>query len=173
MAHAGDDTPPAPHPECDDVPVIAHVQEQFRLYGPKSQNREYFGFIYRVDEELASAVVRGSECSASVSCIVNTGPAARRVPRGAKVLGEWHTHPHRIGSRGLSMTDVSGARQNVHIRCYSAYYSGPNGAIYRWDPASTSVPVAMATRTFVGNYAVTEKTAPAEYLAAEGEMPVP
>jgi len=172
-AHAGDKPPLAPHPECDDVPVIAHVQEQFTIYGPQSQKREYFGFIYRVDGELASAVVRSSECGAAARCIINTAPAARSVPRGAKVLGEWHTHPHWSGSRALSMMDVKGARQNVHIRCYSAFYSGPTGAIYRWDPASTSVPVAMATRTFVGNYGLTEESGPAAYLAAEGNPPTP
>jgi hypothetical protein len=150
------------------------VQEQFRIYGPKSQKHEFFGFIYRVDGELASAVVRGNECRGPDGCTIDTTPAAKRIPRGAKVLGEWHTHAHLNGSNMLSILDVRGAFHNAHIRCYSAYYAGPRGEMYGWDPESTSVPVAMARRTILGNYRVDAKWEPDILLATvAGEAPTP
>ena len=170
-AHASDNSQPS-QPDCNVAAVIAHVQEQFRIYGPKSLKHEYFGFIYRVDGALASAVIRGNECRGPDACTVDTEAAARRIPSRAKVLGEWHTHSHLTGSRSLSMADVRGAHLNMHIRCYSAYFAGPGGEIHSWDPASTSVPVAMATRTSLGSYAVDEKAARDTYLAtAESDAP--
>lgn len=155
--HAEDAPRLAPPSDCNVATVISHVQEQLRIYGPKSQKHEYFGFIYRVDGELASAVVHSSECRGPYSCTIDTTPAAKLIPRQARVLGEWHTHAHLNGSNRLSIQDVRGARHNVHIRCYSAYYAGPGGEIYSWDPDSTSVPVAMATRTSLGNYGLEAK----------------
>ena len=68
------------------------------------------------------------------------------------MLGEWHTHPLVDGSRNLSVQDVRGAFHNRHIRCYTAFYSAPNGDIYRWDVSQTSVPTAMNTREYLGNH---------------------
>ena len=173
-ANAGNELQPPPQPGCDVTSVVAHVQEQFRIYGPKSQKHEFFGFIYRVDGQLASAVIRGSECTSPDACGIDTGAAAGRIPHRAKILGEWHSHAHRTGSRLLSKADVRGAHQNAHIRCYSAYFAGPGGEIYGWDPASTSVPVAMATLTSLGQYDVADKSAPDAYLATvEGNPPTP
>lgn len=73
------------------------------------------------------------------------------VPLSAKVLGEWHTHPHG-GSRSLSKEDVRGAYNNHHISCYVAFYSTPSGEIYAWSPRHLSVPVAMASRMPLANY---------------------
>src|SRR4051812_22455981 len=75
MANSRDGSPP--ESDCNLASVIAHVQEQFRIYGPKSQNHEYFGFVYRVEGELASAVIRGSACRGPNSCSVNTAGAAK------------------------------------------------------------------------------------------------
>jgi hypothetical protein len=33
-----------------------------------------------------------------------------------------------------------------------AFYSTPEGEIYAWNPNRVSVPIAMASRTPVGNY---------------------
>jgi hypothetical protein len=173
-ARADDGPKLAPQTDCNVAAVVSHVQEQFRIYGPKSQKHEYFGFIYRVDGELASAVVRGGECRGPDGCTVDTSPAARRIPRRAKVLGEWHTHAHLNGSDSLSILDVRGAHHNAHIRCYSAYYAGPRGQIHSWNPDSTSVPVAMATRASLGNYGLDAKRDPDAYLATvAGESPAP
>ena len=148
-SYAGD---PPQSPGCDTVGVHAHVREQFGIYGPRSQKHEFFGFIFRVEGELFSAVVRSSECSGPYNCKVDTTPAAMRIPRGAKVLGEWHTHSHLSGSRMLSIEDVRGAHHNARIRCYTAFYAGPEGEIHGWDPRSTSVMTAMASRTPLGRY---------------------
>lgn len=173
-AQAEDAPRPAPQSECNIAAVISHVQEQFRIYGPKSQKHEYFGFIYRVDGQLASAVVRGNQCRGPDGCTVDTAPAAKRIPRQAKVLGEWHTHAHLNGSQRLSIEDVRGASRNAHIRCYSAYYAGPGGEIYGWDPGSSSVPVAMAKRTSLGTYALDAQREPDALLATVAdESPAP
>jgi hypothetical protein len=148
---AGADTPPpAPAAECNDPAVLEHVVGQYRQYGPQSDKHEYFGFVYRDGGDIKSAVVRSPECRVKDSCRVDTATAAARIPRGAKVLGEWHTHPHQ-GSRALSADDVRGARNNRHIRCYTPFYSTPEGEIYAWDARQTSVPAAMASREHVGN----------------------
>jgi hypothetical protein len=95
--------------------------------------------------------MRGNTCRNLEHCTLNTALAARMIPAGAKVLGEWHTHPHQ-GASGLSKDDVRGAWNNRHIRCYAAYYARPNGDILAWDPQETSVPTAMDSRVLVGNY---------------------
>ena len=81
------------------------------------------------------------------------------------MLGEWHTHPQFEGSPRLSPQDVRGANHNLHIRCYFAFYSTPNGDIYAWSPAATSVPGAMASRLRLGNYndSVTERDTDSRY----------
>jgi len=56
------------------------------------------------------------------------------------------------GKMNLSVQDVRGAFHNRHIRCYTAFYSAPNGDIYRWDVSQTSVPTAMNTREYLGNH---------------------
>ena len=120
--------------------------------GPQSANYEYLAFIYRHEGTIGSAVTRSRQCSKSGKCVVESAAASVLIPQGAKVLGEWHTHPHTRGSSNLSAEDVSGAHNNSHIRCYSAYYSKPTGEIYAWDSGQTSVPTAMASRVPLGNY---------------------
>lgn len=150
-AYADDEQDPGADRACPRAAVLAHVLAQFREYGPLSEKREYFGFIYLSNGEVESSVAKGRVCDSSYFCGVKTEPAAKGIPVGSKVLGEWHTHPHG-GSRNLSAEDVRGAFHNRHIRCYSAFYSAPNGDIYRWDTYQTSVPTAMNTREYVGNH---------------------
>ena len=165
-AFAGEQSAPPAAPDCDQAAVIAHVQEQLRIYGPRSEKHEYFGFVYRAEGEISSVVVRGNECRGQDGCTVDPAPAAKRIPQRAKVLGEWHTHTHTTGSRILSIQDVRGAHHNVHIRCYSAFYSGNDGEAYSWDPRSTSVASAMATRATLGRYALDVRLAGTPGLAA-------
>jgi hypothetical protein len=136
--------------ECLRKEVEAHVREQFASYGPRSDDHEYFGFIYLHNGVIGSAVTRSRACRAG-KCVVDSGEAMGLIPRPAIVLGEWHTHPHG-GSPSLSREDVRGAYSNRHISCYVAFYSTPEGAIYAWNPNQISVPVAMASRAPVGNY---------------------
>ena len=136
--------------ECLRENVAAHVRDQFSIYGPRSAHHEYFGFVYLHDGIIGSAVVRSSRCHGA-KCIVDTVEALRSIPRSAKVLGEWHTHPHE-GSTGLSREDVRGAYNNRHIDCYVAFYSTPDGEVYSWNPQRVSVPVAMGSRASLGNY---------------------
>jgi len=131
--------------------VDAHVWAQFLVFGPKSKQHEYFGYVYRLDGVLASAVVRSPRCSSARICALDTREAARLIPDGARVLGEWHTHPHD-GSSELSPDDVRGAHDNLHIPGYLAYYSKPNGDIHAWDPRLERVPIAMHSMVFIGNY---------------------
>lgn len=131
--------------------VLLSVREHFAKYGPRSTDQEYFGFIYFKNGRIESAVTAGFQCRGQTDCTVNTAFARARIPKGAKVLGEWHTHP-RIGAPELSQDDVNGANANRHIRCYAAFYSSPDGDIFRWSVHSTSVPAAMASRTLIGNY---------------------
>ncbi len=147
-ARAGDATPAA----CFEDEVLFHVRAQFALYGPRSSQYEYFGFIYRKDGRVDSAVTRGSSCRDQTECVVNTGFARARIPKGAKVLGEWHTHPNFHESDALSMEDVRGAQANRHIRCYTAFYSSHDGDTYRWNLDAPTVAAAMASRTRIGNY---------------------
>ena len=143
---------PAMADDCPIAEVSAHVADQYSIYGPQSRAREYFGFIYRIDGNIRSAVVRGGTCVSTQGCSVSTAAAAALIPKGARVLGEWHTHPQASGSRELSKSDVRGAYGNHDIPCYTAYYSTPSGQVFTWDPRSTSVPIAMGSRTFLGNY---------------------
>lgn len=136
---------------CDRVNIDTHVRVQIQLYGPRSAKHEYFAFVYDYQGVIASAVVRSQLC-AQYTCAVHTAPAAQLIPKGARVLGEWHTHPHG-GSRNLSAEDVRGAYNNRHIRCYFAYYAKPNGEILVWDSAQATVPSAMRSRVLIGNYA--------------------
>jgi hypothetical protein len=152
------DPPPTSQTACTREGLIEHVVGQFRTYGPQSTRNEYFGFVYRDAGVLKSAVVKSGACRADKCTLDSTG-AARQIPAGAKVLGEWHTHPRQTGSRGLSVEDVRGALNNSGIRCYSAFYGAPDGRIYEWKPASTSVPAAMASRALIGNYAEDPKDA--------------
>jgi len=145
---------------CAPQQVLEHVTAQFRVYGPRSLRREYFGFIYRQAGEIHSAVVEGRTCGESHHCGVDTTAAGARIPGGAKVLGEWHTHPHHQGSRNLSRDDVRGAHHNRNIRCYTAFYSAPDGEFFAWNAASDSVPIAMRSRVRLGNYRDPDPEAP-------------
>jgi hypothetical protein len=137
--------------DCSQPAVEAHVREQFALYGPRSGNYEYFGFIYLHGGVIGSAVIKSRACPTNGRCVVDSGRAIASVPRTAKLLGEWHTHPHH-GSRSLSKEDVRGAYSNRHISCYRAFYSASSGEIYRWSTDQTSVPTAMASRVQIGHY---------------------
>lgn len=148
LARAGDATPAA----CFDDEVLLHVREQFATYGPRSSQYEYFGFIYRKDGRIESAVTHDFGCRGQRECVVNTAFALKRIPKGAKVLGEWHTHPHFHEADALSMEDVRGAQANRHIRCYTAFYSSHDGDIYRWNLDAPTVAAAMESRTRLGNY---------------------
>ena len=136
--------------ECMREQVEDHVREQLSMYGPRSAHHEYFGFVYLQDGIIGSAVVSSPRCKGE-KCVVDSAEALRLIPRSAKVLGEWHTHPHG-GSPGLSREDVRGAYNNRNISCYRAFYSTPDGEMYTWDPQHVSVPVAMASRAPLGNY---------------------
>ena len=138
--------------ECFTAEVEAHVLEQFRIHGPLSRKREYFGFVYRIDGAIGSATTRGIVCRWTEPCEVNARRAAEKIPAGAKVVGEWHTHPHESGSVLLSASDVRGANDNRHIRCYRAFFSTSNGEILSWNPNAEAVPIAMATALRLGNY---------------------
>ncbi len=133
------------------VDVDAHVLEQFLAFGPLSKQHEFFGYVYRHEGVLASAVVRSPRCSSLRMCGLDTAAAARLIPKGARVLAEWHTHPHD-GSSQLSKEDVDGAHANHHIAGYTPYYSAPGGEIYAWDPRLDWVPDAMASIVLIGNY---------------------
>jgi hypothetical protein len=137
---------------CFEDEVMQHVRDQFAIYGPRSSQYEYFGFIYRKDGLVESAVTHDFECRGQMECVVNTVFALRRIPKGAKVLGEWHTHPHFHEADELSMEDVRGAQANRHVRCYTAFYSGSDGDIYRWNLDAPTVAAAMASRMRLGNY---------------------
>jgi hypothetical protein len=130
--------------------VQTHVRHLYAIYGPMSIKNEFFGFIYRDGARVDSAVVRSRNCVLG-NCEVDVAIAAQRIPPGARVLGEWHTHP-RSGSWELSMLDVRGAYRNRNVACYAAYFSRPDGRIFAWDPSRTSVPTAMASLLLVGNY---------------------
>jgi hypothetical protein len=147
-AQPGDADPVA----CFDDEVQLHVGEQFAIYGPRSTRYEYFGFIYRKDGRVASAVTHDFDCRGQAECVVNTAFALERIPKGAKILGEWHTHPHFHEPEQLSIDDVRGARANRHIRCYAAFYSSHDGDIYRWNIDTATVEAAMASRMWIGNY---------------------
>lgn len=151
-AGAWDGATARPAITCDPAAVVAHVREQFQIHGPLSAKNEYFGFIYRLDGQIASAVVRGKRCRAVDNCSIDAEAAARQIPLRAKILGEWHTHAHLSGSRMLSARDVVGAGQNSHLSCYAAFYSTPDGEIYGWDPRSSSVVSAMGSRVSLGRY---------------------
>lgn len=137
--------------DCSQSAVESHVREQFALYGPQSRRHEYFGFIYLHEGVIGSAVTRSRTCPKGPQCLVDSGRALESVPRSAKLLGEWHTHPTH-GSRSLSKDDVRGAYNNRHIKCYRAFYSTPSGEIYQWSTDRISVPTAMASRVRVGDY---------------------
>jgi hypothetical protein len=138
--------------ECPQDMVDSHVREQFAIYGPRSRDREYFGFIFLFEGVINSAVIEGPRCPNSNSCGINTAKAAPLIPKGARVLGEWHTHPQSGNAGILSLEDVGGARGNRLIHCYAAYYSKPDGDIYAWNPLQTSVHTAMASCVLIGSY---------------------
>jgi len=135
-------------PGCSRVAVAAHVWHQIELYGPLSIKREYFGFIYLAAGTIRSAIVRGRTCSTAHICGVDTATAFAQIPRGAQVLGEWHTHP-KGGSEALSAEDVRGASNNRHIACYQAFYGQPDGGVYAWDPNQMTVRTAMGSRQVI------------------------
>ena len=152
--------------DCSQAAVEAHVREQFALYGPRSGNHEYFGFIYLHEGVIGSAVIRSRACTQTGRCVVDSGRAIESVPKTAKLLGEWHTHPHH-GSRSLSKDDVLGAYSNRNISCYRAFYSTPSGEIYRWSANHISVPTAMASRVHIGDYTdLTGQASPGPAVAA-------
>jgi len=145
-AHPASFSTMCPHEELD-----AHVRGELAVYGPQSGKHEYFAFIYRLEGRFGSAVVQGRDCLSLDNCVVNPARALAQVPKGATLVGEWHTHPH-IGAPSLSSMDVRGAHLIAHINCYTPYYSTPLGAIYAWNPHKDSVTTAMNSRVLVGAY---------------------
>ena len=139
-------------PACALQDVAAHVLQQFEHYGPLSTDREYFGYIYRHRGAIASAVSQGSRCQWTQDCEIDTRAAANLIPARAKVLGEWHTHPHKSGALTLSGADVRGAHDNRHIACYRAFFGAANGEIFAWDIEVSSVSAAMKTLRRLGSY---------------------
>ena len=137
-------------PDCFEPDVQAHVRQLFGIYGPMSIHHEFFGFVYRDAAGVDSAVVRSRPCKLA-DCTVAVAVAGQRIPAGARILGEWHTHP-RGGSRELSTYDVRGAHRNSNNECYLAYFSRPDGAILEWDPGKTSVRDAMASLSRIGTF---------------------
>ena len=137
-------------PRCYWPEVQSHVRQAIAIYGPMSIDNEFFGFIYQQGERIDSGVVRSSSCQLG-NCVVDVAVAAQRIPKGARVLGEWHTHP-RNGSRLLSSLDVRGAYRNRNLACYAAYFSRPDGEILAWNPRENSVRTAMASLVRVGSY---------------------
>jgi hypothetical protein len=140
----------ADSPDCDRERIAAHVRLEFEIYGPLSAEVEYFGFIFHDGERYRSAVVRSRKCHEG-NCLIQVDAAGAMIPKGARVFGEWHTHPHD-GAPQLSEHDVRGAYRNRHLRCYLAFYSNPDGEIFAWSPAQSSVPTAMASRSSIGTY---------------------
>jgi len=147
--------------------IDAHVVAQFQVYGPLSKQHEYFGYVYLHEGVIASAVVRSPRCSSLRTCGLDTAGAARLIPSRARVLAEWHTHPHD-GSSQLSKEDVDGAHANRHIAGYTPYYSTPGGEIYAWDPRYDWIHDAMASIVLVGNY-----RKPSAISGAETRDPTP
>ena len=140
-----------PPPECPRALVVQHVREQAARYSPLSVQREFFGFIYLRDGVVRSALAEGRSCPNPSSCGLNTRAAAKQVPRGVKILGEWHTHP-KGGSSQLSREDVRGAYDNRRIRCYVPFYV-TNGKVYAWDATRNTVNGAMVSRRRVDDLA--------------------
>jgi hypothetical protein len=138
--------------ECPQAAIDAHVRQQLMSYGPLSRDREYFGFVYLFKDIIDSAVARGKKCFRADPCSVDSANAAREIPQGAKVLGEWHTHPQQGIADGLSPEDVLGAWSNRRIHCYAAYFSQPDGDILTWNPGADSVHLAMFSAVLIGNY---------------------
>jgi hypothetical protein len=138
-------------PACATRELDDHVRQEFAVYGPQSGNREYFAFIYELQGSFGSAVVRGNDCRGPERCVVDAAGAVAQIPKGANVVGEWHTHPH-IGATSLSSLDVRGAHHNRHLNCYTPYYSNPIGEIYAWNPDLDSVPTANNSRVLIGTY---------------------
>jgi hypothetical protein len=139
-------------PDCLLRQVESHVMDQFRLFGPLSGEREYFGFIFLKDGKIASATARGGTCQWREPCEVSTRRAAAKIPAGARVLGEWHTHPRTAGSRDVSLSDVRGANANRHLPCYHAFFSTPGGDILSWNPNESDTEAAMASAVRLGSY---------------------
>jgi hypothetical protein len=104
-----------------------------------------------VNGPIATAITRSSKSPMSGNCILRTAAAAKLIPSGAKILGEWHTHPH-CGSQSLSQLDVPGAYNNRHIRYYAAYFSSTPGEIYLRNANDASVPTAMVSLELIGTY---------------------
>jgi hypothetical protein len=138
-------------PACTNPGLDDHVRQEFAVYGPQSGNHEYFAFIYELQGSFGSAVVRGNKCRGTEQCVVDTAGAVAQIPKGANVVGEWHTHPH-IGAPSLSSLDVRGAHHNHRLSCYTPYYSNPSGDIYAWNPELDSVPTAMSSLVRIGTY---------------------
>jgi hypothetical protein len=145
-AHPAYFSPMCPHDELD-----SHVRSELAIYGPQSGNHEYFAFIYELQGSFGSAVVRGRDCLGLELCVVDPAAAIAQIPKGATLVGEWHTHPH-IGAPALSTLDVRGAHHIAHLDCYTPYYSTPLGDIYAWNPHNDSVPTAMNSRVLIGTY---------------------
>lgn len=160
FAHADEALPPSAREQVD-----AHVREQFQVFGPLSEQHEFFGYVYWLDGVLESAVIRSRKCWSPRVCGLDTAEAARLIPGQARVLAEWHTHPHD-GSSQLSSDDVTGAYINRRIPGYTPYFSMPNGEIYAWDPRQARVSAAMASARLLGSYRSAQHAESSAYVDA-------
>ncbi|HEU4601572.1 MAG TPA: hypothetical protein VFS24_06375 [Steroidobacteraceae bacterium] len=136
--------------------IESFVLAQFKIFGPQSKRTEHFAFVYWHDGELAQAHIYARCSSTSDRCTTNPKRAIQAVMPGAKILAEWHSHPHN-GSRLLSPDDAQGAfsigeQIRSRGREYFAYYSDPTGRVFRWDTTTPDVNKANRSRVEVGSY---------------------
>lgn len=94
---------------CFKSEVEDHVLKQFAVHEPLSTDRETFGFIFRADGLISSAVVRGTRCAWREVCEVDTRRAAAVRWRGGHLgssndigsRGDVHRRPPRKLPRGI------------------------------------------------------------------------
>lgn len=144
---------PLPLPTLEQVD--AFVLDQFNTYGPQSARHEHFAFVYWIDGQISQSHI-STRCTNQYACTLNPARSLKDVPAHAKIVGEWHTHPHD-GSRTLSIHDAQGAfaigeQVRSHGRPYWAYYSDPSGHVFRWDTTTRDTLEANRSRVQVGTY---------------------
>lgn len=135
--------------------VDAFALEQFHIYGPQSARFEHFAFVYWLDGVLSQSHI-SARCTNSYACTINPARSLNEIPKRAKLLAEWHTHPHD-GARTLSIHDVQGAHAigeqvRKYGRDYRAYYSDPAGHVFRWDTTTRDTLAANRSRVQIGSY---------------------
>jgi hypothetical protein len=114
-------------------------------YNPYSvaENREYAGLIYRTTAGKigSTPAVQGPQCTAGASCGISPFAAIEALPRGADILGEYHTHgaddPGDPGNwEDFSEGDIHRSN-NRGISTYRGMYLGtPGGKAYFYRAGS-------------------------------------